>query len=287
MRGWRGSPVGVRVYSLALGRELEVPERPERIVSLAPAVTETLFRIGAGDRVVGVSVFCSKPPEACTRPRVGSYYKVDYKRLDPLEPDLILATTGAQQGVVRELEERGYRVYPIPLPTSIYGVLDNIITTGIVVGELAGARRLAAELASRLPRLRGALEGVRVYYEIDLGGPVSAGAHSYIVDALEYLGAETVFSRDRVPWVINPDPERVKSFDPDLIVYEKKPYSRDTPETVRRKLEERGLGGLRALREGRLIVLPPDSLAHYGPSLFDALEDLAAEARRLLGGGGA
>ncbi|MEB3851257.1 MAG: ABC transporter substrate-binding protein, partial [Desulfurococcales archaeon] len=197
----------VRVYSLALGREVEVPERPSRIVSLSPAVTETLFRIGAGDRVVGVSVFCSKPPEACGRPRVGSYYKVDYKRLDPLEPDLILTTTGAQARVVEELAERGYTVYPVPLPTSLYGILDNIITVGIVAGEIPGARRLAGELAGRLPPLRGALDGVRVYYEIDLGGPVSAGAHSYIVDALEFLGAETVFSRDRVPWVINPDPQ--------------------------------------------------------------------------------
>ena len=272
----------VRVYSLALGRELEVPERPERIVSLSPAVTETLFRIGAGERVVGVSVFCSKPPEACERPRVGSYYKVDYKRLEPLEPDLILTTTGAQLGVVRELEEKGYRVYPVPLPTSLYGVLDNIITIGIVVGEIAGARSLAGELASRLPGLRGRLQGIRVYYEIDLGGPVSAGAHSYIVDALEFLGAETVFSKDRVPWVINPDPGRVLEFDPDVIVYEKKPYSKDTPETVRRKLEERGLGSLRALREGRIVVLPPDSLAHYGPSLVDALEALAGKVEKLL-----
>ncbi len=272
----------VKLYSEALGREVEVPERPSRIVSLAPAITETLFLIGAGPRVVGVSVFCSKPPEARRLPKVGSYYKVNYKALEELEPDLVLTTTGAQSGVLRELVEKGYRVYPISLPISVYGVLDNIVKTGIVVGELRGARRLAAQLASRLPPLRGALEGVRLYYEIDLGGPVSVGAHSYILDALEYLGAETPFSKDRIPWVINPDPERIREFDPDVIVYEVKPFSKDTPERVKRLFEQRGLGGLKALREGRLVLLPPDSLAHYGPSLIEAMEDLVRRVREAL-----
>jgi len=274
----------VRVYSLALGREVEVPERPSRIVSLSPAVTETLFLIGAGPRVVGVSVFCSKPPEVRGLPKVGSYYKVSYSKLDELKPDLILTTTGAQSGVVRELVEKGYTVYPIPLPVSLYGVLDNIITVGIVTGEIAGARRLAAKLSSRLPSLRGRLEGVRLYYEIDLGGPVSAGAHSYIEDALEFLGAETPFSGTREPWIINPDPSVIREFDPDVIVYEVKPFSKETPERVRRKFEERGLGDLRAIREGRLVLMPPDSLAHYGPSLVDAMEELSRRVREALGG---
>jgi len=274
----------VKLYSEALSMEVEVPERPQRIVSLAPAITETLFLIGAGPRVVGVSVFCSKPPEVRELPKVGSYYKVNYRILEELKPDLVLATTGAQSGVLRELVEKGYVVYPIPLPISVYGVLDNVVTTGIVVGEIEAARRLAMGLAERIPRLRGSLKGVRLYYEIDLGGPVTAGAHSYIADSLDLLGAETPFSRDRVPWVIEPDPRRIREFDPDVVVYEVKPFSKDTPERVRRKFEERGLGDLRALREGRLVLMPPDSLAHYGPSLIDSLESLVGKVRGILGG---
>ena len=280
-------PGKVRLYSEALGREVEVPERPERIVSLSPALTETLFLVGAGDRVVGVSVFCSKPPEAGGRPRVGSYYKVNYKALDELRPDLVLTTTGAQRRVLEELVERGYPVYPIPLPTSVYGILDQTVTVGMVVGALSEARRLAAGLMERLGRLRGALEGLRVYYEINLGGPVSAGAHSYIADAFAFLGAETPFDDLRQPWVVNPDPRVVVEFDPDVIIYEFNPVEEASVERAVKRMEERGLGGLRAVRDGRIVALPGDSLAHYGPSLVDALERVSAEASRLAGGRGA
>ncbi|GAB6147523.1 helical backbone metal receptor [Stetteria hydrogenophila] len=273
----------MRVFSEVLGRDVEVPERPGRIVSLAPAITETLYRIGAWDRVAGVSVFCFKPEEARGKPRVGSYYKVNYRLLEEIKPDLILATTGAQRRLVWELVERGYTVYPVPLPVTLYGVLDGIVVVGIVAGAVGEARRLAGELSARLPGLRGSLSGVKVYYEVDLGGPVSAGAHSYIADALNYLGARTPFDGLRQPWVVNPDPEVVKRFDPDVVIYEFKPLDRPSLEKAVKRLEARGLGSLRAVREGRILPLPGDSLAHYGPSLIETLEEVASRVAELAG----
>ena len=268
-------PGTVRVFSEALGREVEVPEEPERIVSLSPALTEILYRIGVWDRVVGVSVFCNKPREAREKPRVGSYYKVNYRLLEDLKPDLVLTTTGAQRRVLDELVEKGFTVYPVPLPVSLYGVIDEVVVVGIVTGALEAARRLAGELSERLPRLRGSLSGVKVYYEINLGGPVSAGGHSYIVDALNYLGARTPFDGYRQPWIINPDPGVVRDFDPDVVIYEFNPVEEPSMEKAVERLSERGLGSLRAVREERILALPGDSLAHYGPSLFDVLEEIA------------
>ncbi len=268
-------PGTVKVFSEALGREVEVPEEPRRIVSLSPALTEILYGIGVWDKVVGVSVFCNKPPEARGKPRVGSYFKVNYKLLEELEPDLVLTTTGAQRRVLEELVERGFTVYPVPLPVSLYGVIDEVIVVGIVTGAIEAARRLAGDLSERLPKLRGSLSGVKVYYEINLGGPVSAGGHSYIVDALNYLGARTPLDAYRQPWVINPDPRVVAEFDPDVVIYEFNPLEEPSVERAAERLRERGLGSLRAVREGRILALPGDSLAHYGPSLVDVLEEIA------------
>jgi ABC-type Fe3+-hydroxamate transport system substrate-binding protein len=268
-------PGTVKVFSEALGREVEVPEEPLRIVSLSPALTEILYRIGVWDKVVGVSVFCNKPPEARGKPRVGSYFKVNYKLLEKLEPDLVLTTTGAQRRVLEELVEKGFTVYPVPLPVSLYGVIDEVIVVGIVTGAIEAARRLAGDLSEMLPKLRGSLSGVKVYYEINLGGPVSAGGHSYIVDALNYLGARTPFDGYRQPWVINPDPRIVAEFDPDVVIYEFNPLEEPSVEKAAERLMERGLGSLRAVREGRILALPGDSLAHYGPSLVDVLEEIA------------
>jgi len=270
----------VRVYSEVLGREVEVPERPERIVSLSPALTEILFLLGLGGRVAGVSYYCSKPPEARGKPRVGSYWSVDYRRLDELRPDLVLVTTGAQRRVLEELAAR-YTVYPVPLPVSVPAVIDQVIQVGIVTGALDAARRLARRLERAAAGLEGALRNVKVYYEIFLGGPVTFGGHTYMADLYSLMGASTPFQGERRTWITDPSPERVKEFDPDVVVYEPSPYGKLDP---REELARRGLAELRALREERLVVLEPDSLAHYGPSLLtDAAPSLAGKVRRVLG----
>ncbi len=257
----------MKVYSEVLGREVEVPEEPKRIVSLSPALTETLFLLGLADRVAGVSYYCDKPPEARSKPRVGSYWSVSYSKLDELKPDLVLVTTGAQRKILDELASR-YTVYPVPLPVSVSGIMDQVVQVGIVTGALEEARKLEAELVSAAERLRGALTGLKAYYEVFLGGPVSFGAHTYLADLFHLMGAATPFQRDRTTWVIDPPIERIKEFDPEVVIYEPSPYAKVKPEE---ELAKRGLSDLRALREGRLLVLEPDSLAHYGPSLLTTI----------------
>ena len=269
---------GIKLFSEVLGREVIVPEKPSRVVSLSPALTEILYMIGVWDRVVGVSIFDHKPSEARKKPKVGSYYKVNYRLLDELKPDLVLVTTGAQRKVLEELAQK-YTVYPIPLPISISGVIDQVIEVGVVVGELDRARALQVELISKAARLRGALKGVKAYYEVFLGGPVTAGGHTYIVDSFKLLGIETPFERERTTWITNPPTEVIKEFDPDVVIYEPSPYVEINVEHVVKSFVERGLEDLRAVKEKRIIVMPPDSLAHYGPSLLDTLEDLVRRVK--------
>jgi len=272
---------GVKVFSEILGSEMIIPEKPQRIVSISPAITETIYRLGASDRLAGVSVFCDKPPEAREKPKVGSYYKVNFKLLEKLNPDLVLVTTGAQRGSIGEIVEKGYTVYPIPLPVSIYGILENVIAIGILIGEYRKASRLCADLIEKIREMKGDLGGTKIYYEIDLGGPVSVGAHSYIGDAFRLLEVRTPFDDDRKPWIINPDPEKVRIFDPDLIIYEPKPFSKFSKEKILNKLEKR-LGKLRALEKEKLLILEPNSLAHYGPAFFDSLSSMVSEIKKLL-----
>lgn len=271
----------VKVFSEVLGREVEVPEEPERIVSLSPALTETLFMLGLGERVVGVSFYCNKPQEVRRKPKVGSYWSVNWKKLDELKPDLILVTTGAQRRVLEELARR-YTVYPVPLPVSVPGIIDQVVQVGIVTGAMREARALARNLQEAVLNIKGSLSGVKIYYEVFLGGPVTFGAHTYLADLFDLMGATTPFGSERVTWITNPSPDRVKSFDPDVVIYEPSPYGRVDP---REMLAKRGLDGLRAVEEGRLVVLEPDSLAHYGPSLLtDISFKTASLVKEALGG---
>ncbi len=271
----------MEVFSELLNRKVELPDEPKRIVSLAPAVTETLYMLGIWDRVVGVSYFCNKPPEASQKPRVGAYLNVNYKLLNELQPDLVLTTTGIQYRLARELAEKGYPVYPIPLPTSVYGILDNIVLVGLVVGRTREARELAAGLAHKLSELsrKYGLDAT-VYYEVDLGGPVTIGAASYIDHGFSLIGLKNVFHGVRRAYFTPGD--ELANLNPDIIVYEPKPGHKPGVREIAEMFTERGLGGWKAVRDERIIVLEPDTLAHYGPSFIRFLEELASKARELL-----
>ncbi|MDP8003808.1 MAG: ABC transporter substrate-binding protein [Caldisphaera sp.] len=272
----------VKLYSEILSKEIEIKDYPEKIVSLAPAITETLYLIGAGERVVGVSFFCDKPSEVNKKPRVGAYLNVNYNLLEKLQPDLLLVTTGAQRDKIAELESKGYKVYPIPLPVNIYGILDNVIITGMIINEMESARGLAHELNEQVVKLYNILKGAKIYYEIDLGGPVSVGAYSYIGDAFSYMGISHAFEKERTPYVINPDISKIKEFNPDIMVYEQKLGENATPEKVSKNFEKRGLGDLDAIKNNRIVIMEYDSLAHYGPSFFKAASKLAERIKVFL-----
>ena len=264
----------MRIYSEILGKHIEIPDNPQRIVSLAPAITDTIYELGAGDKLAGVSIFCDIPPEAKEKPKVGSYYKINYRILEQLNPDLILVTTGAQRDKIYELEEKGYTVVPVPLPVNLYDILSNTIMIGIIINKMTESRMLAQKMIARIYDLTVEQFIGTVYYEVDLGGPTSIGGITYIDHALRTIGLNNIFGNQRITWIINPDPKQILEKNPDYILYEPKPYSRYSKEKIIQELEERGLGNLKALKEGRLIVIKPNSLAHYGPTLLDTLKEI-------------
>ena len=254
----------MRYFSEFLGRYVEVPDRPTRIVSLAPNVTDTLFRLGLGDRVVGVSLYCNRPKDIPRdMPRVGSYLKVLWDRLEALEPDLVFLTTGAQRGVAEEILNRGIPAGIIPVPTSVFGILDNVRKVALLTDTLDRAEELNRKLLNDLLKLTETPLSFKVYYEVDLGGPITAGAPSYITDALHLMGLRNVYAFRKEPY-FQPDDYETRRLDFDLILYEPKPERRYDGEKIRAFLKER-------LGEHRVVILEGDTLAHYGPSLIDEI----------------
>ncbi len=258
-----------KIYSEILGTYLELPDNPEKIISLAPSITETLYLLGLEEKIKAVSHFCNKPEKAKTKPRIGSYYNVNKKKLQEINPDLILVTTGAQRKLAIELHQEGYPVYPLPLPTTIYGIIDNTINVGYITNTTQEARKLAKRLARKIIITQDAVKNpLTIYYEIWLGGPVSVGAYSYITDALHHIGTTTCFNNEPQPWIINPEPKQIHECSPDIILYEVPPYEEKILNLISKSLKERNLD------KYKIYLLPPDSLAHYGPDLFNVLEDI-------------
>ncbi len=268
----------MRYFSDLLGRYVETPDEPRRIVSLAPNLTDTLFRLGLGDRVVGISLYCNRPKDRVGGlPRVGSYLKVLWDKLEDLNPDLVFLTTGAQRGVALEVVERGIPAAVLSVPNSVFGILDTVRKVGLLTGTREEAERLNLHLLDTLHRLSVEPLSLTAYYEVDLGGPITAGAPSYITDALHLLGIRNVYAH-RMESYFQPDDEETRSLEFDIVLYEPKPERRYKPEDIVRSLRER-------LGDVRVLILEGDFLAHYGPSLIDeVLPKLKRWVRERTGG---
>ncbi len=255
------------LFSEVLGREVKVPDHPQRIISFSPAATEALFQIGLGGSLVGVSAFCARPAEARTKRRVGSYNTASTELLDEIAPDLIFAVTGYQRDFALNLSRR-YAVYPLELPVSVAGIVDFVLKVGLVAGEPEAARELAGSLLRSLSTV-GRARKLSTYVEIDLGGPVTFGAHSYITDAIRLVGCSSLYEGQRLEW-LKPDLEAVAESDPDVIIYEPKMFSKFGESDLDDLIRTRGWDRLRAVKAKNCLLTPGplDFLAHHGPSFI-------------------
>src|SRR6185369_17944596 len=131
-----------------IGRSVRVPANPQRIVSLAPSITETLFAIGLGDRVVGVTSYCDYPPEATAKEKVGDTLRPSVERIVALRADLVVASTASQlEQFIRKLDELGIAVY-VSNPRKVADVIETIER----LGALTGADERASELSDKLQK---------------------------------------------------------------------------------------------------------------------------------------
>ena len=249
------------------GRKVSIRVPPERIVSLNPSITETLFLLGIGGSVKGVSAFCRRPKEVESIRKIGSYSTFNENVMDQIDPDLILTVSGYQDSLADRISQK-YNMFQLELPSTPFGILDMINRIGIITGKISEARDLTAELSRKLVFNT---RKIRAYVEIDLGGPVTFGSQSYIISTLNLMGFTTVYDNEPREWV-QPDYDVVRRFDPEVIKMEGKMYRGITKEEALKSLSERGLESTRAYTDDLVFTTPGklDFLAHHGPDFFNA-----------------
>lgn len=262
------------MFNEIIGKYLDIPDNP-RIVSLAPSITDTLDQLGVWENVVGVSLYCNIPPKASEKPRLGAYLKVRYGKIDELKPDIIFMTTGIQRKLVFEMLDKGYPVYPVPLPISIYGILENMAVIGGVLNKTENVLKLMRFYIGVLSQIKRDYLGT-VYYEIDFGEPYTVGAISYINHSLDHVGLKNIFSQEEKTY-FQPDLEEVYQRKPDFIIYEVHPGKKVDEDSLLKILIGRGWSDMEAVRNKNILILSPDSLAHYGPSHILKLQEISKE----------
>lgn len=194
---------------------------PKRVVSLVSSATEAMNEMGLLDRVVGVSEYCERYVPGLEAPVVGQYLNCDWDQLETLKPDLILITSGVQLRLGRKLAKAGWPVYVLPLAQSFYGILENIMILGGVLGALPEARRLSDEMMNRAGILKkqGPERRPKVYLELWLGRHMRAvGGLSFIRDLVAMAGGDLIFG-DRAVSYFQPDFDEVAAMKPDLYLF--------------------------------------------------------------------
>jgi iron complex transport system substrate-binding protein len=172
---------------------------PTRVVCLTEETTETLYRLGAGDRVVGVSGFTVRPPEARRKPRVSSFLDADFEKILALKPDLVLGFSDLQADLGRELCKRGVPVYLFN-QRSLGEILQAVRVIGALVGLGEEASILALELQHNLERLAEQASHLprrpRMFFE-EWHEPLISGIR-WCSELIELVGGDDVCVESRI-----------------------------------------------------------------------------------------
>ena len=199
-----------------------MPRYPSRIVCLTEETTETLYLLGEGDRVVGVSGYTVRPPEARNKPRVSAFINARFDKIEALSPDLILAFSDLQADIAAELVRRGHTVLVFN-QRSVPEILQMIRMLGGLIGCNDRADGLALRLEADLDRVRAAAaqspHRPRVYFE-EWDDPLISGIQ-WVEELIEIAGGDPIFpelrhaklGKDRIV-----PPEEVVRRNPDVIV---------------------------------------------------------------------
>lgn len=249
------------------GRRVSLAEPAQRIVSLAPHVTEQLFAAGAGAKLVGASEYSDYPEEAKRLPRVASSGTVNLEMVLALKPDLVVAwRLEATAGALTRLESLGLPVF-YSEPRRLAQIPDMIEALGSLAGTAATAKPLAASLRQELARLDAAYRSrrpVTVFYQIADRPLMTLGGGQFVSDAIALCGGRNIFADSplmapivNVETVLAADPEAIFTARPDPADNAWQAYWRRFP-------------GLRAVQANNLFTVSSNEMHRHGPRAIGA-----------------
>lgn len=268
-----GNPAQTRAVTDELGRGINLNFPPRRIISLAPSVTEVLFTLGLGDRVVGVTSYCDFPPEAKTKEKVGDTLHPNLERILTLKPDLVIITTASQlETLMQQLGQLNIPIY-VTNPRTVGEVITSIRKIGDATGASAKAKEVADEMERRVSEVEHRVKGLpkpRVLYVLQTAPLITAGRNTFINDLINLAGGSSV-SGDETADYPQLSRETAIASAPEVIIA---PESHGT-ELVKEQDLRRDFAVTPAVKNYRIVRVNPDWTDRPGPRIVEGLEQLA------------
>jgi iron complex transport system substrate-binding protein len=212
-----GAPSDARIVTDQLGRQVTVSDKPRRVVSLAPNITEIIYALGQENLLKGVTLYSDFPPAAVSLPKVGSYVQLNLEKIVALKPDLCIAIKdGNPRVVARRLESLNIPVYAVD-PKNLETVMQTVLEIGNLLNANQRADFLVQRMRSRVLKVKSLVTKAayrpRVFFQIGISPIVSVGTDTFMHELIVLAGGKNLaqgpvayprFSREQV-LVLSPE----------------------------------------------------------------------------------
>ena len=273
--------VPMRVVTDDLGRTVTIPVKVTRVVSLAPNLTENIFAVGAGDRLVGVTTFCNYPEQAKEIAKIGDTMTPNMESIIALKPDVVFVSTASQiEAFMKTLETNGIAVY-VTNPTNLRGIYENLTQFGIIFDTSTETQRTVNALKARYRQVSNkcdppnvefgwknpADEPLRVFVQISKEPLFTIGKDAFMNEIIEDSCGKSVTAdvKSAYPKLSK---ETASALNPEVIILSESDDNKEPNDAFRNSP---------AVKNGRIYKVNADLLSRPGPRLVDALEQIAKQ----------
>lgn len=252
-------------------KTITIEKEPQRVVSISPNVTETIFALGQGKKLVGRTDYCDYPREASKVTSVGEIVKPNIEKIIELKPDVVLASDIVSKDVVKKLEDLKIKVIVISGVENFNGVYDSITKIGKIVNANSKAKNIIIGMKYKVEIVKHKVKFAKkpsVYYVVSYGkmGDYAATKDTFIGDMIGMAGGVNAAS-DATGWKYSI--EKLVQKNPDILICPKfYDYKKGIESTI-------GYKDLKAVKTGKLLEIDNNLLDKQGPRLADGLYNLA------------
>jgi iron complex transport system substrate-binding protein len=244
---------------------------PQRIVSLGPSITEALYLLGAEDKIVGTTIYCTRPPAARNKEKVGTAIKANLEKIVHLAPDIVLTTSLIGPKDTEKLKNLKIKVVDFPAPRDFSRICEQFLELGRVVAKEKEAQhivRQAREKVEAIKRRGKALSVRKVFVQIGARPLYAAAKDTFINDLIESAGGENIVSASKNGIYSR---EKVLQDNPDVIIIATMGLVGEEQKQLWKKY-----GSIKAVKNNRIYSIDSEKLCSPTPvSFVKALEEIA------------
>jgi len=260
-----------------LGFAFQLSSPPQKIISLAPNITEILFALELEKRIVGVTRYCDYPAQARQKEKIGGLIDPSLEKIKALNPDLIIGFRGNPLRILKRLRSLGFPVFILEAGESLDSIYFTIEKIGTITHQEKQAQALVSSLKNKYEKIEASLRPVRhkprVFLFLHGLGFWTCGKGSFLNDLLTKAKGENVSGKIPKKW-LHYSQEQLLHDNPEVMIV----MSKSQQEFTRARQwirEESHLEKVRAVEEDRIYFLDENLASRLGPRLFDALAELA------------